>query len=176
MQRQRRVRACRAGHQGAFCRARRLSARDQLSRACSSSNAYSPCSSGGYPAPEVVGDFRGARDELDETLGECESGRGPGDPRPASLRLGARIALVENDLRSFETHQAAMERWFRPTYTPALVAMCERLRYDSRRDKGSGERRILLEPDEVVSHVTKVRRWITRMLISRGSARKRRVR
>jgi hypothetical protein len=97
-----------------------------------------------------LGDFVGARDELDDTLRACESARG-------AVTLGllhqarARIALVENDFRSFETHQAAMERWFRPTYNPALVAMCERLRYDARRDRGSGERRILLEPDEVLS-------------------------
>jgi hypothetical protein len=78
-----------------------------------------------------LGDHAGARRELDAELGRLAPARSP-------LSLGilhearARVSLAEEDRESFSHHLAAMDRLFRPTGNPALIARCERLRHQGR--------------------------------------------
>ena len=63
---------------------------------------------------------------LDDLLAKHEPYQGP--VTLGSLhRARARVALLEGDQAALQNHHAQMERWFRSTNNPALIAQCERL-------------------------------------------------
>jgi tRNA A-37 threonylcarbamoyl transferase component Bud32 len=78
-------------------------------------------------ADAALGDFAAATQRLDALIEQHAPAEGP-------LTLGnlhaarARVALMMQDVPAAERHLTAMERWFRPTGNPALIAQCEGLR------------------------------------------------
>src|SRR5262249_5374877 len=75
------------------------------------------------------------------------------DPVSVGLvhRSQAQLALVECDAPRFEMHLGAMERLFRATENPALVAMCERLRHEFRRSRTARSGEYAMNAEENVS-------------------------
>jgi hypothetical protein len=72
-------------------------------------------------------------------------------------RARAELALSEGDAASFDSHLAAMERLFRPTANPALVAMCERLRHEFRRNRTASSGEFSVRQADDVSSPRRVR-------------------
>jgi hypothetical protein len=67
-----------------------------------------------------------AAQRLDDLLLKHEPHQGP--VTLGSLhRARAEVALLEGDRASLEKHHAKMERWFRSTGNPVLIAQCDRL-------------------------------------------------
>jgi hypothetical protein len=90
-----------------------------------------------------------ARAELDGLMREHAPGR---DRVTLGLlhRARAELALSEGDTASFDAHLGAMERLFRPTSNPALIAMCERLRHEFRRSRTATSGEFSVEPEKTV--------------------------
>jgi hypothetical protein len=74
-----------------------------------------------------LGDTRGAAERIEDFLAELGERGGP-VTRGSLHEARVRIALLNGDEAAAERHLAHVERWFRPTHNPALVARCERLR------------------------------------------------
>ena len=73
-----------------------------------------------------LGRHEAAATRLDGLIAEHEPRRGP-------VTLGqlhvarARVALLSGDRAQFERHLHEVERWYRPTQAPSLIARCEQL-------------------------------------------------
>ncbi|HMJ11356.1 MAG TPA: hypothetical protein VK524_08105, partial [Polyangiaceae bacterium] len=77
-------------------------------------------------ARAALGEVEEAAAALDRLADEHRAGQNP-------LTLGtihgarSRIAILQKDIPSFGKHKEQMERWFRQTRNPALIAQCEKL-------------------------------------------------
>lgn len=74
-----------------------------------------------------LGDAGTAFARLESLLARHEDGQGP-VTLGSIHRAMAEIALGAGDPNRFEHHLGEMERWFRPTRNPALVAQCQEVR------------------------------------------------
>ena len=75
---------------------------------------------------EREGDHAGADARLAAALAEVETRQSPvlcGSIAEAR----ARVALLAGDMAKFEVHRAEVDRWFRPTRNPTLIARADRL-------------------------------------------------
>jgi hypothetical protein len=78
-------------------------------------------------AEATLGDFAGAATRIAELQAELGEAGGP-VTRGALFETAARVALLAKDLPAARAHLAQMQRCFKPTENPALLARCERLR------------------------------------------------
>jgi hypothetical protein len=77
-------------------------------------------------AEAELGDLQGAAQRLDALIAKHAAGEGPltlGNFHAAAVR----VAVKRGDARAAEYHRTQVERWFRPTGNPALIAQCERM-------------------------------------------------
>jgi hypothetical protein len=82
-----------------------------------------------------LGEFDVAKSKLKELFVRHEKNENP--MTLGSLHAtGAEIAMFEGDAAAFDAHVKNMERWFRSTKNPALVAQCESLRRAFAKRKG----------------------------------------
>jgi hypothetical protein len=139
--------------EGDFTRAERITA-DLKSRIGAEDRLFSrttlPAQIQHAHALAGLGAAAAARDELDGLMGEHSRGR---DRVTLGLlhRARAELALSEGDTGSFDAHLEAMERLFRPTSNPALVAMCERLRHEFRRSRTATSGEFSMRPGDGIS-------------------------
>jgi hypothetical protein len=78
-------------------------------------------------AEAEAGELDVARERIESALARTVERGGPAT-RGTLHEAAARIALVAGDRDRAVSHQLAMERCFRPTANPLLVARCERLK------------------------------------------------
>jgi hypothetical protein len=74
-----------------------------------------------------LGETEQANRRLEELLERHAAWRNP-VTMGALHRAGAQIAWLAQDVDAFDRHAAEVERWFRPTRNPALIAQCDGLR------------------------------------------------
>jgi len=100
-------------------------------------------------AEAQLGETRRGAARIDDFLAELGE-RGGAVTRGSLHEARVRIARMSGDAPTAELHFARVERWFRPTCNPALVARCERLRREvdaaSERRAGSVGHMADLEP------------------------------
>ena len=107
-----------------------------------------------------LGDLARAKDRIDALVARHSAGDNPLTLGPLH-EAGAELAVLRADAESVSRHLAEVERLFRPTNIPALVARCERLARKARPSGGPGAgdrpRAIGSHPPAVMTFVHRLR-------------------